>query len=553
MSLDHPNTNDIILLHVICHLLVGGDKVKPDITKEVELVSQWIEQVKGHAIWGELKALGPVIENALARETITSDNILALERIRSVLTYYDRRLASTDPALVPLVHLDSVIANFRSVNSQVTAFTANGDANQLVSANGQADAILLSLAAVPSLVNSEGLTWISEAAANYQKTLASYLAAALSTQQVLSKLSEDNQATIAQIRETIDVQKVQLANTLTEQQSLFSKAQDERASIFAATQAEQLGKFSQAISEQQTQFSSDQDSRRKAFTNFELDIEAKAEKIISDYDAKLKEHDGTFKQNEYTLTAAHQATLAQLEKDFIIDGQKKLAEVEQQKIAIEKLVGIIGNHGVTYGYQQQANIARQTLLVWQGLTVLSLAGLIFVAFLMVFPGIFPSLQESRANVPHLVVATGASDKKPVTSASAQAATTTLTATAEIRASELEFYRGLATRIFLSLTFGIFATYAARQARHFMAIEQRNRKMALELQALGPFIEPLPETDQHKFRIQIGDRSFGVPDYNHEQPKGDDPVTIPGLLKSKEFEQFISDRLSDTLKAFKLGG
>lgn len=516
-------------------------------------MSQWIERIKGHAIWGELKALGPLIDSALAREAITSDNILALERIRSVLTYYDQRLASTDPLLVPPANLDSVLANVRAVTSQVTAFTANGDVNQLVAANNQADAILQTLAAVPSVGSSEELTWISEAATNYQKTLASYLDAALSKQQILSKLSEDNQNNIAQIRETIDAQKAQLANTITEQQSLFSKAQDERASTFSVSQAEQHGKFSQAMSEQQTLFSSDQDSRRTAFTNFEQDTKTKAEKIFSEYDAKLKEHDGAFKQNEDALIAAHQATLAQLEKDFITEGQKKLAEVEQQKIAIEKLVGIIGNHGVTYGYQQQANIARQTLYVWQSLTVLSLAGLILVAFLMVFPGIFPSLQENRVNVPHLVIATSTSDKKPVTASSAQAAATTLTATAEVRASELEFYRGLATRIFLSLTFGVFAAYAARQARHYMAIEQRNRKMALELQALGPFIEPLPETDQHKFRIQIGDRSFGVPDPDHEQPKGDDPVTIPGLLKSKEFGQFISDRLGDALKTFKIGG
>jgi len=514
-------------------------------------VSQWIERVQGHAIWQELKELGAAIDGALAREAITSDNILALERIRSVLTYYGRRLASNDPALVPLAHLDSVVTNFRSARTQVAAFAANGDVNQLVAANGQADAILQSLSVVPSLAAAEEITGISEAAASYQKTLAGYLAAALTTQQTLSRLSEENQAAIAHIRETIDAQKAQLATTLSDQQSLFSKAQDERATTFAASQAEQLGKFSQAMSDQQTQFSSDQDSRRTAFKNFELDIEARAGKLIADYDAKLKEHDGTFRQNEDALTAGHQATLAQLEKDFIVEGQKKLADVERQKVAIEKLVGVIGNKGVTYGYQRQANVARWALLAWQGLTVLSLAGLIVVAFIMVFPGAFPSLQGNHVNEPTAVA--GAGDKKGLAAAPAPATATTPATTASAAGSggsESEFYRGLATRIFLSLTFGVFAAYAARQASRFMAIEQKNRKMALELQALGPFIEPLPEPDQHKFRIQIGDRSFGVPDQDHQKPKDDDPVTIPGLLKSKEFGQFISDRLGDALKVLK---
>jgi len=510
-------------------------------------VSQWIERVQSHAIWQELKELGPAIDSALNRETITSDNILALERLRSVLTYYGRRLASTDPVLVPLAHLDSAFASFSAARTQVVTFAGNGDAAQLVGANSHADAILNSLGVIPSLAAAEELTGVSEAAANYQKTLAGYLTTALTTQQTLSRLSDQNQVTIAQIRETIDAQKLQLVTALADQQSLFSKAQDDRASTFATSQAEQLGKFSLAMSDQQTQFSSDQDSRRTAFTNFELDIEAKAAKLVSDYDAKLKEHDETYKQNEDALTAGHQSTLAQLESDFIAEGEKRLAEVERQKVAIESLVGVLGNQGVTYGYQRQANIARWALLGWQALTVVSLAGLIFVAFMMVFPSAFPSLQGNHANETRVTVA-GAGEKKDV--AATPAPTTVTPPAAATGVSEAEFYRGLASRIFLSLTFGVFAAYAARQASRFMAIEQKNRKMALELQALGPFIEPLPESDQYRFRIQIGDRSFGVPDHDHQKPKDDDPVTIAGLLKSKEFGQFLSDRVGDALKVFK---
>ena len=53
-----------------------------------------------------------------------------------------------------------------------------------------------------------------------------------------------------------------------------------------------------------------------------------------------------------------------------------------------------------------------------------------------------------------------------------------------------------------------AAYSGLQASHFFDGEQKNRKLALELEALGPFTEPLDKADQDKFRIQIGDRSFG---------------------------------------------
>ena len=72
------------------------------------------------------------------------------------------------------------------------------------------------------------------------------------------------------------------------------------------------------------------------------------------------------------------------------------------------------------------------------------------------------------------------------------------------------------------------------------MEQRNRKLALELEALGPFIEPLEKSDRDKFRVQIGDRSFGVADQDAGKSKEADPVTALAILKSKEIGEFITN-------------
>lgn len=106
-------------------------------------------------------------------------------------------------------------------------------------------------------------------------------------------------------------------------------------------------------------------------------------------------------------------------------------------------------------------------------------------------------------------------------------------------SDADFYQGFLTRVFLSITFGIFAAYAGRQASRFFDMEQKNRRLALELEALGPFIEPLDKAERDKFRVQIGDRSFGVPDTELGKPKEDDPVTALSVLKSKEIGEFIA--------------
>ncbi|ABE43256.1 hypothetical protein Bpro_1306 [Polaromonas sp. JS666] len=129
------------------------------------------------------------------------------------------------------------------------------------------------------------------------------------------------------------------------------------------------------------------------------------------------------------------------------------------------------------------------------------------------------------------------------------------ATAEVASkphTEAEFYQGLATRVFLSITFGIFAAYAGRQASRFFEMEQKNRKLALELEALGPFIEPLDKSDRDKFRVQIGDRSFGVPDHDASKPKEDDPVTLAGWIKSKDGIEAITNPIKEVLKALKIG-
>jgi hypothetical protein len=92
-----------------------------------------------------------------------------------------------------------------------------------------------------------------------------------------------------------------------------------------------------------------------------------------------------------------------------------------------------------------------------------------------------------------------------------------------------FYHGLSTRIFLSITVGVFAAYAAKQAANNMDLERKSRKLALELEALGPFIAPLPTEMQDKFRAELGNRSFGIADDDSKRTSERDPVTAADLL------------------------
>jgi len=260
---------------------------------------------------------------------------------------------------------------------------------------------------------------------------------------------------------------------------------------------------------------------------------------------KGKAAEETFKNNAQELQATYSKTAAEI-----------LEQIETHKKNVESLVGVIGNLGVTSGYLKVANHARWMLYIWQSITVAALGCLIYVAALVAFPNEKAVVQEATPPA-HLV--TDAQPAKPANEGKDgpnKAANATKpetkggTPAASVLSSDSEFYHGLATRIFLALTFGIFAGYAGRQASHFMEIEKKNRKLALELEALGPFIEPLKQEDRDKFRVQVGDRSFGVPDHDIGNKKEDDPVTALALMKSKEVQEFLTNLVKETVKAVK---
>jgi hypothetical protein len=77
-------------------------------------------------------------------------------------------------------------------------------------------------------------------------------------------------------------------------------------------------------------------------------------------------------------------------------------------------------------------------------------------------------------------------------------------------------------------------------------ERRNRKLALELEAIGPYLEPLPIEEQNKFRVDIGNRSFGQEHDPHEHRKS--PVSILALAKSKEGREMLEFLLEVGKKA-----
>lgn len=519
-------------------------------------MSQWIERVKSHAVWATLETLGNTIDQALKREDIQATSVDDLERLRAVLAICGKRLASTDPILVTPTPLTNLNARASEINALVGTFASNGDVAQLSSANAKADDLLVILASVPSAATSDDLTGISEAASSYRTTLEKHLTDALVIQQKLEVANKTNEQQLDAIRAALIAEQQKLTALTTDQNSQFSAAQDKRASDFTAAQGEQLSKFTTAFTEYQTQFSTDQDTRKTAFSEAQRENQEEFSELMVTFEEQLKKHDAEYLGKEEQAADTHRTDLAILQKEYVETATDMLEKINQNKIEVESLVGVIGNLGVTSGYQKVANQARKLLYLWQFLTVLALGGLVAVAFFMAFPKLLDNTPRVDAtmqlamenNITKLPGETndpaGKADERQRFEANS---TSKVVAT---QTTESEFYRGLAARIFLSLTFGIFAAYAGRQASHFFSIEQKNRRLALELEALGPFIEPLEKEERDKFRIQIGERSFAVPETHPGKHKEGDPVTAFGFFRSGEIQDFIKNEIKEALKTAK---
>jgi hypothetical protein len=167
---------------------------------------------------------------------------------------------------------------------------------------------------------------------------------------------------------------------------------------------------------------------------------------------------------------------------------------------VEKLVGVIGNLGVTSGYQKAADSAKKSMWLWQGLTLAGFAMVIGFAYLAFLPAIQGDFSWEK----------------------------------------------FAGRVVLTVAVGLFAAYSATQGDRYMEAERRNRKLALELEAVGPYLAPLPEEQQQTFRLALGERTFGR-DEHRLGHRDKSPASIVDVLKSKEAKE-LREFITELVKA-----
>ena len=340
----------------------------------------------------------------------------SLHRLRRVTDLFLNQVASADPELTSMQALKSADQQFSIIKQELTQYKSNQNSNHITNASAAADSVLSSARALWVPVMDLDLEQVRDAISSFRKSVgqnARYAEQELeATRNAIDSLREEADELKASIKE----QKVRLDSVVSEFQSQFSKAEEARRSESAGVIKGEQEKMEQLRSSYEEQFETAIEESKTKLNDVSEELSVKAENIISEID--------TFKGKA------------------------------------ERLIHVIANTGMVGGYQRVANEERRVGRFWDGVSLLSLAGMIGFA-IYAFHGTFDDFD----------------------------------------------LRVFLARFGVILTFGALAGYSARQADKHHRVERRNRRVELELASIDPFLAELPDEERNQIKAAVADRMF----------------------------------------------
>lgn len=469
------------------------------------------EWYRDHAVWKALEALGPELDRAAEK---ASDSATAVERVsqfRTILAFAGKRLASVDPFLVTDDVVDGLAQTLGDASTSVRSFIKDGQVDYLSGAGNSLSQTLKLLAQLNLPITPSDFVALKESAESYRLAADRLGREAIEqASAVKAELSEVRQR-LTELADVSTRERQRLLGMAGEFQTQFAQAQDTRQSEHAQAQAERdqrtqdaLTALAAALAEQQqtaaaqvrdaAEATAEQLAKHKeAFEAAQAAFGARLTQLETDATALIEERATALKQLLAEAGRQQRDQLEKLSAEFAQGAAGIRDEVLRRKKEIEDLAGVIANTGMTSGYQQVAKEAKILSRIWQGVTVASMLGFIWLAYEVFLPSI--------GNDFH--------------------------------------WPAFAGRVFVALSVGVLAAYAGAQADRQQKAERDNRQLALELQAIGPFIATLPKDRQDEFLLKIGERSFGRRDGAKDEKS---PTSTADIAASKELRGLLTDAL-----------
>jgi hypothetical protein len=474
-------------------------------------MSSWTERLKNHEVFGALSSLGSAIADAEKRDGVGPTEFEQLSRLRTVITFVGKRLDSADGELVAFDVLGQLAGVVAQASRSVRQFAEGAESTALTEAQVHADEVVAQFGRLIFPVSQDDLSGLRDAAQRYREAVTSHL------QNVHSRVG-GTLSRMAELERMQDELKAQLTD-VTQKSAVVL---EEQRTQFAAEREARESRFDSVFTAQQDHFSSAQETRNQVHSEAQNARQLRFDEAISEYGKQLSDRKAEFDKSAEKLSLEHTALVTDLRQRHEAEANAVLERIEAHKAQVERLVGVIGNLGVTSGHKVAAKHAQRAVWFWQAIALLAMGYLVYVATQHFLPSSMASATIAQGDVT-VGPAAGQSAAPPVRPFS---------------------WPEFALRVYISLTIGAIAAYAGSQADRYQKTERKQRQLALELEAIGPFIEPLPVELQQQFRLAIGERSFGRDDSGLSDRS---PTSVVEALNSgagKEILQGLLKKVSD---------
>ena len=155
-----------------------------------------------------------------------------------------------------------------------------------------------------------------------------------------------------------------------------------------------------------------------------------------------------------------------------------IEQLKEQQEEVEKIVGAVGATGMSAGFQTAADYEKKQAEIWRLVGVAALVAIVFVALFTFAP------PEEGLD-----------------------------------------WITIARKVLVSTPLGALAAYALTEAGRHRRRQTRNRRLALELASIDPYLARLPESDQHTVKKTLVERWFA----QKQPPTKEEAVTQKSLL------------------------
>ncbi|HKP26018.1 MAG TPA: hypothetical protein VJV39_19270 [Dongiaceae bacterium] len=304
--------------------------------RRVKAMGEHADKMRSHGVFGELSKSQEMLAIVAPAASGNPQALDALERLQLVIEYLGSAFKQSDPALLTPGVLETARNALKAVRGEMQNYLNNKELRHLQEANNKLDGVVPSTFGLPVPYKQQGLDEISGRITEQRKRLdadGQKLAEQLrGLAAEIKKLQETTKAVTGDINQ----QKPRLDTAIADFQRQFSDSQAVRQAEFSSAERARLESHAATLKEITDSHKTESDARQQKFESWSAGTSKHAADMLSKIDANAR---------------------------------YEIEQITQLHADAEKIVGLIGEHGMVHGYQAQANSARVAFRFWSGTAV----------------------------------------------------------------------------------------------------------------------------------------------------------------------------------------